>query len=134
MRHKTSKKTRKPRIIPLTTAVVRLLKSIARRDGTQGAVFKTTHGGPWARNSLSQKIKRLRKRCGVPEEASLYGLRHRFGTRAVLQGVDLKTLADLMGHSRVQTTEHYLHTAEEYDHLRQAMARVSGPRRRGQGA
>jgi integrase len=133
-KHKTNKKTRKPRIIPLTAPVVGLLESIARRDGTEGAVFKTTHGGPWARNSPSEKIKRLRGKCGVRDDASLYGLRHRFGTRAVLQGVDLKMLADMMGHSRVQTTEHYVHLADEYDHLRQAMALVNGPRRRGSSA
>jgi len=133
-RHKTSKKTRKARIIPLIAPVVRLLESLARRDGAQGAVFKTTRGGPWARNSLAQKFKRLRDKVGVPEDASLYGLRHRFGTRALLHGVDLKTLSNLMGHSRVQTTEHYLHTAEEYDHLREAMERVSGPRHRERDA
>jgi integrase len=133
-RHKTSKKTRKERIIPLTVPILRLLRAIGERDGTAGVVFKTTRGGPWARNSLAQKIKRLRDAVGVPDDASLYGLRHRFGTRAHLQGVDLKTLADLMGHTRVQTTEHYLHTGQEFDHLREAMARVSGPRRRGPGA
>jgi len=132
--HKTRKKTRRARVIPLTAQLVRLLESIAQRDGTSGVVFKTANGGPWARNSLAQKFKRLREKVGVPQDASLYGLRHRFGTRAVLQGVDLKTLSDLLGHTRLQTTEHYLHTAKEYDHLRQAMARISGPRYRGRDA
>ncbi len=131
-RHKTRKKTRKARVLPLTPPVVRLLESVARRDGTADCVFLTTRGGPWARNSLAQKIKRLRERAGVPEEASLYGLRHRFGTRAVTRGVDLKTLAELMGHSQVRTTEHYLHLAAEHDHLRRAMEKVNRPR--GSGA
>jgi integrase len=129
-RHKTSKKTRKDRVIPLTRAVVALLRHLAARDGTEGPVFKTTLGGAWAKNSLAQKIKRLRDRSGVPDEATLYGLRHRFATRGLVNGVDLKTLAELMGHSQVRTLEHYLHMSREHDHLRQAMHQAQGGRRR----
>ena len=120
-RHKTSKKTRKDRVIPLTAPVASLLRHLADRDGTDGPVFKTIHGGAWARNSLAQKIKRLCDRAAVPDEATLYGLRHRFGTRAIMNGVDLKILSELLGHSTTRTTEHYVHTAKEYDHLRVAM-------------
>lgn len=128
-RHKTAKKTRRDRVIPLTSQVVSLLKSLADRDGTAGPVFRTTIGGSWARNSLAQKIKRLRDRVGIPDEATLYGLRHRFGTRAIMNGVDLKILADLLGHTTTRTAEHYVHTAREYDHLREAMGKVN----RGRG-
>jgi integrase/recombinase XerD len=127
-RHKTAKKTRKDRVIPLTAPVAALLRHLAKRDGAQGHVFKTTLGGAWARNSLAQKIKRLRDRTGVPDGATLYGLRHRFGTRAIMNGVDLKILAELLGHTTTRTTEHYVHTAKEYDHLRHAMARVNQAR------
>lgn len=133
-RHKTSKKTRKDRVIPLTEPVTALFRHLADRDGTEGHVFKTIHGTPWARNSLAQKIKRLRDRAGVPDEATLYGLRHRFGTRAIMNGVGLKILSELLGHSTTRTTEHYVHTAEEFDHLRAAMGRVNRARGGGRDA
>jgi integrase len=127
-RHKTAKKTRKERVIPLTSPVMALFRQLAERDGASGPVFKTTLGGPWGRNSLAQKIKRLRDQAGVPDEATLYGLRHRFGTRAIMNGVDLKILAELLGHASTRITENYVHTAREYDHLRQAMGRVNQAR------
>jgi integrase len=133
-RHKTAKKTKKERIIPLTPPVISLLKLLAGRDGTNGPIFKTINGGPWARNSLAQKIKRLRDRVGIPADATLYGLRHRFGTRAIMNGVDLKTLAELLGHTTTRTTEHYVHTAKEYDHLREAMQLVNQAKGGGRAA
>lgn len=132
-KHKTAKKTRRDRIIPLTSPIVVLLKLLAERDGIEGPVFKTVQGTPWARNSLAQKIKRLRDRVGVPDDATLYGLRHRFGTRAIMNGVDLKILAELLGHATTRTTEHYVHMAKEYAHLRAAMNQVNQARRAGRG-
>jgi hypothetical protein len=57
----------------------------------------------------------------------LYGLRHAFGTRAVLRGVDVKTLAELMGHTTTRMTEHYLHLAGERSYLAAAMERINAP-------
>jgi integrase len=129
--HKTAGKTGKPRVIPLTNRLVGLLVAIGRRDGTDGVVFRTVHGGPWHRNSLALKTMRLRRALGLPEDLSPYTVRHRFGTQGVKKGVDLKTLATVMGHSRVTTLEHYVHIAGDYDHLRKAVERVNSPHRRG---
>jgi integrase len=95
-RHKTARKTRADRVILLTPPVVGLFEHLGERDGTNGPIFKATFGGPWTRNSLAQEIKRLRAGTGVPDDATLYGLRHRYGTRAILNGVDLRILAELL--------------------------------------
>jgi site-specific recombinase XerD len=58
----------------------------------------------------------------------LYGLRHAFGTRSILNGVDLKTLSELMGHTTTRTTEHYLHLAGQRSHLADAMLRANARR------
>lgn len=47
----------------------------------------------------------------------LYDLRHTFATRAVEAGVDLVTLAALMGHSRIQMVLRYAHPTEEHQVL-----------------
>lgn len=44
----------------------------------------------------------------------LYDLRHTFATRAAMSGVDLVTLAALLGHSRVQMVMRYAHPVEEH--------------------
>lgn len=48
------------------------------------------------------------------EPFRLYDLRHTFATRAAEAGVDLVTLAALMGHSRVQMLMRYAHPTEQH--------------------
>jgi integrase len=48
------------------------------------------------------------------EAFRLYDLRHTFATRATEVGVDLVTLAALLGHSRVQMVMRYAHPTEEH--------------------
>ena len=44
----------------------------------------------------------------------LYDLRHTFGSRMAMAGVDLPTLKELMGHSTITTTMRYIHPTPEH--------------------
>ena len=44
----------------------------------------------------------------------LYDLRHTYGSRAVMAGVDLPTLKELMGHESISTTMKYVHPTPEH--------------------
>jgi len=52
----------------------------------------------------------------------LYDLRHTFGSRSAMAGVDLPTLKELMGHSDISTTMRYVHPTPE--HKREAMRKL----------
>lgn len=65
------------------------------------------------------------KRSGV-RQFTLYALRHTFATRAVEAGVDLVTLAAMLGHSRVQMVMRYAHPSEE--HQFNAMKKIEAHR------
>jgi len=114
-----------PRIIVLPPVLVRLLRWLRRRQPTAEYVLLHYRNGPWNRYSLSCRMKRLRRTCGLPAECKLYGLRHGFGTKAVINGVDLKTLSVLMGHASTQMTEYYTHLAGQLEHLRAAAKRAT---------
>lgn len=129
-RHKTRKKTRKPRVIPLTPLMLRLLRWKYRRAADHsGRVFNNTLGNAWNRCNLSIRMQKLRWRAGLPKDCHLYGTRHAFGTQAVLNGANLKLLSKAMGHSSVTTTErYYVHIDQEIDAIREAASKATGRR------
>lgn len=61
------------------------------------------------------------RRAKIVPGFRLYDLRHTYASRAVMAGVDLPTLAALLGHTSVQMTMRYVHPAEE--HKREAAAK-----------
>lgn len=130
-KHKTTRtqRTFRPRVIPLVPLVVRLLRRIRQQQapGTEH-VFLTARETPWNRHSLGLRIRRLRKKAGLPDDVVLYGIRHQFGTRSIVNGVDLKTLSELMGHTTTRMTEHYIHLAGCQQHLADAMRQAVSPR------
>ena len=51
------------------------------------------------------------RRAGIPQ-IRFHDLRHTFGTRLALKGVDIKTIMELMGHKEISTTLRYMHSSQ----------------------
>lgn len=128
LEHKTTSTQRSPspRRIFLVAPVIRLLKKVSQRQDHSDFVFVNTRSRPWARNSIQQNLKRVRERIGLPDDLSLYSLRHLFGTTASMNGVELATLSQIMGHTSSRMTEHYIHLAGQFEHLHKEMNRATG--------
>jgi len=62
------------------------------------------------------------RRAKITPKFRLYDLRHTYASRAVMAGVDLPTLAALLGHTSIQMTMRYVHPAEE--HKREAASKI----------
>jgi site-specific recombinase XerD len=60
------------------------------------------HGAPVY--SLKRSWKTAKTRAGVTRKLRLYDLRHAFASLALADGADLKSLSELLGHSRPDTT------------------------------
>lgn len=128
-KHKTVKKTQKPRRVPIHPVILKLLIFLKKLNQPGEHVFLTHRKTPWHRVSLSQRLRRTRRAAGISEDAKLYGLRHGFATRAILGGVDIKTLAELLGHSTTRMSEHYLHLVGQREHLASAMMKANSSSR-----
>jgi len=63
------------------------------------------------------------KRAGI-EGVTFHTCRHTFGTRLVMKGVDLVTVAELMGHRTLKMTQRYSHPTPE--HKRRAVELLCG--------
>ena len=69
-------------------------------------------GTPMTPGGLRHALNAAVKRAGINKEVNLHILRHCFASHALEEGINLKTLQYLLGHSTVQTTMVYLHVSE----------------------
>ena len=123
--HKTVGKTGKPRVIYLTPVMQRLM-CILRRKSASKYVFVNCHGQPWTTNAVRLQMKRLRDKLGLRDNVCAYELRHAFGTYGVLNGVDIATLAELMGHrDTTMVSRVYAHLAGQTAHLAAAVEKAA---------
>lgn len=58
------------------------------------------------------------------DDVTFHTLRHTFASWAMMRGVSLKELQELLGHSSLAMTMRYAHLAPE--HLRTAVSRLAG--------
>ena len=52
--------------------------------------------------------------CERKDRLSFHSLRHTYGTRAIMAGMNILTVKSIMGHANISTTERYVHLAEEF--------------------
>lgn len=60
------------------------------------------------RGHISRKIKEATQAAGIYKRITSHSLRHAFATHSNEQGVDLRTLQTLLGHTSIETTEIYV--------------------------
>jgi integrase/recombinase XerD len=106
-------KTRSWLTLPLANETIDLLHRYlaeGRRTSPCRALFLTATAPdrPMTNSAVSAAFK-FRARCsGLPiADASSYALRHSFAMRLFESGVNIKTIGDLMGHQRLESTAIY---------------------------
>lgn len=109
----------KLRVILLPAELCKILKKYSERQKiTSGPVFVTRNRKPLDRSTIWKMMKSLCEDAGVsPEKVFPHNLRHLFARTYYSLQKDIVRLADILGHSNVNTTRIY--TMETGDiHLR----------------
>lgn len=100
----------KNRIVLLPDKLCRALKCYMKKNGiTSGAVFVTRSGRPLDRSNIWKMMKRLCADAQVePGKVFPHNLRHLFARCFYSVDKDLAKLADILGHSSINTTRVYI--------------------------
>ena len=106
-------------ILPPNKLSRKLLKYAKRQKIASGEIFLTRSGKALSRRQIWAEMKRLCRHAGVePSKVFPHNLRHLFATAFYRACKDIAHLADLLGHSSVETTRIYL-ISSGTEHARQ---------------
>jgi integrase/recombinase XerC len=106
------------RTIPLEKKALQAVKNYLAHRGTQhpGHLFLNRYGEPLGERGIQKLVAEYQERAGLSKKTTPHVLRHTFATHKAKNGVKLRTLMDWMGHENLNTTQIYVHMAEENVH------------------
>jgi integrase len=129
-------KTHRARAIPLSPAAGDILRKLAEDQKIKkvvdisgrrvGLVFPA-RGDSSKPRDMHMSFNRAVERAGLGKlpgagKLRIHDLRHLCGTFLVMNGVDLETIRDILGHRDLATTQRYLHVVNE--HKKKAISKI----------
>jgi len=111
---KITGKGNKQRIVPLgefaTSYIVLYYKKIRSKIYPKSKyMFLNRYGQPLSRQYFFKQIKKYALKAGIQVEISPHTLRHCFATHLLENGANLKQVQQMLGHSKIETTQIYTH-------------------------
>lgn len=117
-------KGKKERIVPIGDMSIIAIKNYLANGRVHlvkvenNVLFLNQYGNPLSRQGFFKILKKLASDAGITKEVSPHTLRHSFATHLLENGVDLRTLQELLGHEDISTTQIYTHISQT--HLKSA--------------
>jgi len=125
----------KQRALPLTESILDMLREVWKIQRSRRWLFPSrrivTHlPDATARDAFNK----ARSECGFDDRFRPHSLRHSFATHMLEQGVDIRIIQILLGHSSIRSTEIYTHLSEPLrEDLRQLLCRTTDGLFQGRG-
>lgn len=87
---------------------------LERNRNKQEHVFLNNRGGKISRMGVWVILRRHVEAAGITKQASPHTLRHSFATHMLEGGADLRAVQEMLGHSKLGTTQIYTHLDRAY--------------------
>jgi site-specific recombinase XerD len=84
----------------------------SHRGAGSAALFTSGRGTRMTTQAIDDAIKAIVRKAGLDDRITSHVLRHTFGTELTRKGVDIVTVAELMGHASLETTRLYTRPSE----------------------
>lgn len=106
-------KNRSARHVPLNSVALAAFKAIAAKNGQRGNVFGPADG---SHPVLAHRAwwEAVVAKAGL-DDFHWHDCRHHFASKAVMAGVDLRTLQQLLGHRTLQMVVRYSHLSQSHE-------------------
>jgi integrase/recombinase XerD len=82
------------------------------KPNTKGYIF-LVNGKKMSTRGIQYVIKTAANRAGIDKDVHVHTLRHSFATHLLENGVDIRKIQKLLGHSNLQTTQIYTQVSSE---------------------
>jgi len=88
-------------------------KKLLKSGTTESAIFINTRGGRLTRRGVQWIMNQYSAHSSQQKKAGPHIFRHSFATHLLDRGADIRSVQELLGHSRISTTQIYTHTSLE---------------------
>ncbi len=105
--HIKGAKGKKDRITVFPEKIKADLEELVKDKGGDAIVFESERGGPLSLRSAQKVFENALNKADIKKDASFHSLRHSFATHLLENGVDIRYIQELLGHSNIRTTQIY---------------------------
>lgn len=108
------RKGRKDRSVPIPDVLLEELREYWRAYRPASFLFfGETKDRPLCDATLRRAFNRTVRELGIKKDVSVHALRHSYATHMLEAGIDLRSIQEVLGHCRLETTLIYTHLTEK---------------------
>lgn len=123
-------KESKERIVPFYHRCAQLMElyerqvrsMYMRKTAEHGVFFVNQHGHPLSSRAMQMLCEAAGEKAGLTVHVHPHMIRHSFATHLLDNGADLRTVQELLGHAKLDTTQIYTHVTS--DRLQKVVAKA----------
>ena len=105
-------KGRKDRFVKIPNSIKEELSNYQKING-EDILFASARGGKLTTATIRKIVKNAARKAEIEKHVHPHTLRHSFATHLLEQGIDLRIIQKLLGHSDIKTTQIYLSVSNQ---------------------